>query len=276
MSSPDLDTLFGDVRSALDAPPTPRNWDALCDVLAPVPASDAFAERLAPYLHAHLDAWPDHIRCAPRQWLRQDRLRTHAHLLAFSRHVWLRRASLTHRGFARILDAWGDHPITFLDFEDCRKLGSHAAVALAESPHAATLRHLNLNLCGIQPDGFRALAALSSELDYVDLSYNSASNGALGPWIRSGSLNQARYVHFNHCNLSSADVLDLCALLVQGRVATLELRGSELTVPDAQRLVALPWAASPLVTLDLGLLDAPPRAIELLRATSSLKGKLRV
>jgi hypothetical protein len=274
MPATDLDTLFGDVRAALDAPHTPRAWDALCDVLATAPASDAFSEQLAPYLRERLDAWPEHIRLAPTPWLRQSELSARAHLLGFARHVRFTHAKITSRGVRRILAAWGDQPITFLDLEDCRNLGSAGVIAIVESPHAATIRHLNLNLCGVRADGFRALAGLSAPLDYVDLSYNSAPDGALGPWIRSGSLAQARYVHFNHCDLSSQDVLDLCALLSRGRVATLELRGATLTFPHAQRLAALPWHDSPLVTLDLGLLDAPPRALELLRHAPNLKGKV--
>ncbi len=276
MTVPDLDTLFGDVRSTLDGPPSPERWDALCALLADVPDSQSFSERLAPYLRERLTPWPDAMRRAPVGWLRQDRLRAHGHLLSLCRHVSLTRGNLTHKGLKRILGAWGEEPITRLDLEDCRNIKSDGAVAIAESHHASSIRHLNLNLCGVRAEGFVAFAAMSAELDHVDLSYNSAPRDALGPWIRAGSLALARVVLLNHCNLTSTDVLDLCTLLVRGRITTLELRGSELTLPHAQRLAALPWAESPLVTLDLGLLDAPPRAVELLRSTPSLKGKLHI
>ena len=61
---------FGDLRSAAQRPPGPDAWRGLCH-LAQRFESDTFHERALPYLKAHLDRWPDALRCAPRSWIRR-------------------------------------------------------------------------------------------------------------------------------------------------------------------------------------------------------------
>ncbi len=271
MLDTDLDTLFGDVRAALDGPPTVERWRRLCALLEPTVASAELSERLLPYVESHLERWPDALRLAPPGWLVQRTLKANAHLLGLCRCVDITRGNLTHRGLSRLLGAWGERPITRLDLEDCRKISDAGCVAIAGSSHAATITHLNLNLCAIREAGVHALAGLTGPIEHLDLSYNAASYDALSPWIASGALAHARIVLINHCSLSSNDVFALCSSLCRGGlIERLELRGSTVTNADAFALSQLSWPDS-LSRVDLEYLDASPRALELLGSIATPK-----
>jgi hypothetical protein len=64
---------FGELRSAVHVP-SASNWEQICVQLdrRADDAPDELAARILPYLHTHLDEWPDALRTAPRRWV--DRL----------------------------------------------------------------------------------------------------------------------------------------------------------------------------------------------------------
>lgn len=59
---------FGELRSALHAPPSAEGWEVVCAELDRWPEAPGRDEAL-PYAQEHLSRWPDALRIAPTAWI---------------------------------------------------------------------------------------------------------------------------------------------------------------------------------------------------------------
>lgn len=57
---------FGELRALLHSSPSPHVWTQLCALLSSAPHHDI--ERHLPYIHSHLQSWPDELRQADASW----------------------------------------------------------------------------------------------------------------------------------------------------------------------------------------------------------------
>ena len=65
----DLNSLFSELRSLSQQPPSRASWDALCDNLAQWPHA-GLIDQAIPYALAHVDRWPETIeRPTPAAWI---------------------------------------------------------------------------------------------------------------------------------------------------------------------------------------------------------------
>lgn len=64
-------SVFGDIRSLLQEPPSAQGWDKLCALFERAPESVA-REQLLPYVRAHLERhWPHELRSWNKSWTRR-------------------------------------------------------------------------------------------------------------------------------------------------------------------------------------------------------------
>lgn len=64
-------SVFGDIRSLLQEPPSSQGWEALCALFERAPESMA-REQLLPYVRAHLERhWPYELRAWNKSWTRR-------------------------------------------------------------------------------------------------------------------------------------------------------------------------------------------------------------
>ena len=63
---------FGDIREALQRPPTQDAWERLCEVLDAWNDDVDWDEVARPYVEDQLRRWPDTLRRAPWRWVERS------------------------------------------------------------------------------------------------------------------------------------------------------------------------------------------------------------
>ncbi len=111
--------MFAHIRSLLHTPPTPQNWELLCQHLEAEREDTSWFTRYLPYVLEHLKSWPCELRVPPDRWLIQGA-------------SWPEQATLLR--LCRRLDAW------FMWEDPCEDFGEYDSLEFARlQPNGAII-----------------------------------------------------------------------------------------------------------------------------------------
>jgi hypothetical protein len=309
-ASPDEETRFGDVRSALQGAPGEAAWCQLTHALSGVGAEQLERE-IGVYVEAGLKSWPDGARVAPEAWVDELLAGTEHPALALSRAVHVRGE---HLNGTRYLNAkmagrlygsrmWQGVRALELDqvelagstlrallgveghpgFTSLRALcgGEHAlgevAARLKGVAWASGVRELALGHVGASFGAMREVAELLKEprwsgLEALSLRHVELPHAALegSPWL--GGL---RRLELRVRAQELAGVLEVVGGAQGPPLEAFALEAVPATACDAvlgaQLGRALARSAATLEVLELGGLEMTPEGLAALCATSGLE-----
>ncbi len=265
-----MNQAFGALRSALARGPGAQAWDEVVHALEGAPEHVA-RERLLPYAHRALDAWPDAVRVMPVAWLGALARGRRPVGLPLARSIvvddrlgpgtWLRMLSKAHG-----LDAIRSLAVVG------RAAQARDLDALSTARSLGTLEHVRLVRSGARADHVtplldpRALGARLVSLEVVD--------GALGAdrwWLeraRSSDLPSLRALDLRRCGLSAEHFDALARAPWFASLSSLSLSGCDVG-DEAMRTWSRLRDPSPAPAS----LDLSSQAIVLRRAESYLSDR---
>lgn len=172
--------MFGEVRSLLQHKPDAEIWEALCQQLSDWRGPEDLESVVIPYILAHIQEWPHHLRGTPLRW--KEGLVRGANL-PFARlikhldasHMGLRNEDLLTLARAPVMAH-----VASIDF-------SHNAIGwrglshlLEETRHLERLRALSFDHTGIGVEGIRLIAQTQSLRDLESLSLRAVQTSPEG------------------------------------------------------------------------------------------------
>ena len=172
--------MFGEVRSLLQHKPDAEVWESLCQQLSDWRGPEDLESVVIPYILAHIQEWPHHLRSTPLRW--KEGLVRGANL-PFARlikhldasHMGLRNEDLLTLARAPVMAH-----VASIDF-------SHNAIGwrglshfLDQTRHLERLRALSFDHTGIGVEGIRLLAQTQSLRDLEALSLRAVQTSPEG------------------------------------------------------------------------------------------------
>ena len=234
----DLQSRFGELRSAAHTLTGDARWSALCAWLEDWP-HEHLAQVVIPYLEDLLRD-DDSERKAPEGWceLGDAKLLLHP---AFALARACRPLGLTLKRLAVFLSSPSFQHITKLDLSN-NKLGARGAKALAHAPHLKSLTALDLFYNDLRDAGVKALASSPKlkDLTALDLSHNTIGDEGAKALARSPHLTRLTTLSLslNHLGPQGAYALASCAHL--NTLTTLNLIGNTIGAQGAKALAQSP------------------------------------
>ncbi len=240
---------FGDIRSALQRPPSHEVWEDLTLSLSAFQGgTDNFRHTVLPYVSSALERWPDHLRTVPALWARQllrGMQRFHLEALRLARSLSLRelrrrlryilphsvKALLTHELLAD------------LNLLDLRGSSSAPGMLLAMAPGAPLrLRGLSLRSCEVNTSTLERLidAGWLTDLTRLDLSWNDFTDRGIAALTRTHVLRECVRIELDGNYLTPESALAL-AHATDLHVRRLECGWNSLTSRGVAILSEAPW-----------------------------------
>lgn len=168
-------TLFGELRSLLQMPPTVSRWIELCQLLDAFEAK-TLSGRVMPYVNGSMSAWPDAYRVAPRRWIERIREGEEIPQLACAREIiWrgITNALVGEEDFAGLIDLPGSPTLEASDIMvTVDPLGFDGVVAIERSGCLEHISRLSLPRNQLERGELRVLAgalAVAPELKTLEL-----------------------------------------------------------------------------------------------------------
>lgn len=222
-----MSTHFAELRSLLNAAPSPASWERICRILEEAPWPQAQQE-LLPYASAHLERWPDALRVMPARWLAPRAPQSEISCLA--RALTFRGPRLTIQDAQRMLANQLPTHISQLTLSNL-SCEERALEALFKPHLWPKLRVLNLARSSLSAHNVHAIAAHPLSQRLISLDLRGAGLGAKGLELLAQGQQLEALAHLNLAanRLSERDLEGLFAAQSLPQLQHLDLSDNALT-----------------------------------------------
>lgn len=253
---------FGDIRSLLQRPPSAENWRTLCGLLDQFPI-EQLQQRILPYVNGYMRHWPDHLRIAPKQWIRNYFATNQAPQLSVARCI--KTSNLTQDDLLKLAQCKDVDILDGLYLQNCyfspalietllkspicqhlktlyiahSYLNEQELKQLCEIKHLEQLTTLDLRYNRIDDKGAKHLAECPhlSNLDVLDLRYNTLGIDGTTALVESATLSNIKKLDLQNNALTESDVHALLKNKRFCRIATVEVVSYDISPEVATNLV---------------------------------------